>query len=554
MRKAGVVLGLLLLISLPSSPDVQILSSTQNGILFRFSLPPVKVEEVERGGRRFDQPFFEGCGFILDGGLPRLPIRRLAFGVPPDVQVRLELIDRSTRSIPIGSPLLNPGPPKRLGGTFPESEARIALDGFIRSQRIAVVELCPVRYDPISRSLILHPEMTVKLTFIRPSSAPPARFGYVREPEPFEQLLKESLLNYEEARLWRKPPPRVPSPAPQLEGEKLKIYVERTGLYRLTAEELKEEWGVDLSGVDPRTFSLSCGGEEVPIYVKGEEDGRFDPGDYIEFLGVNPKRPYTRYNIYWLSWGKGRGLRVGYVDGEPRIPGATFPTSFRSKIRLEEDHLHSTLKELGPDKVCPDEPEMWYERVDHWFWTGIKNRGDQDEVRLPFKLFDVAQSFSRPKITVALQGGTPVEHDVLVMVNGIRIGRARWSKQDRVVLSKTLPANAFIDATQGDNVLSCLRIDTSEEPNATVFPYHVYINWIELEYMRLYRAVRDALDFSTPEEREVEKGELLEFAISCFLRPDVDVFIHDGERLVAMIKNPLVERVKLDEAERERFR
>ena len=57
---------------------------------------------------------------------------------------------------------------------------------------------------------------------------------------------------------------------------------------------LRQKWGIDLSGLDPRRLHLRTNNREVPIYIHGEEDGRFDRGDFIDFLGIDAKNRYTR--------------------------------------------------------------------------------------------------------------------------------------------------------------------------------------------------------------------------------------------------------------------
>ncbi|MCD6505391.1 T9SS type A sorting domain-containing protein [Candidatus Poribacteria bacterium] len=532
-----------------ASGETEILSSNDDGIIFELDIHTLQFTNE-------GIPEYDGCGFISKPDGLKFPMTRVMIGVPPGANLAVSILDRSEERRRAPSTLREKlDRLKDLPRIFPEREVKIVTDGYIRSQRIAILELHPVRYDRITGSLLVYTRMTVRASFTRPYAAPPLHTSYVSEPRQFESLLKENLLNYGRARLWRRASSRKPSPAPSFgPGKRIKIYVEKTGVYRITGREFKEEWGIDLSGVDPRTFRLTCKGEELPIYVRGESDGRFDPDDYIEFLGVNPNYIYTRYNIYWLEFGTGRGIRVSAIDGEPINPVATYVTSFRSKIHFEEDHVHNVLNQIPPEEVSPDNPFEWFDKLDHWFWTGIKNGENKNEVRLHFKLFDVAKSFSRPKIAITLQGGTPTEHDILVQVNGIRIDRARFPKQEIVTLSRTLPANSLIDASKGDNVISCIKIDTTGEKNTIIYPYHVYINSFDVEYMRLYKAVHDALDFSSPEEREVDKGDLLEYSIEDFLADDVDLFIHDGTRLLTMITNPAVERVKLDENERERFK
>ena len=64
----------------------------------------------------------------------------------------------------------------------------------------------------------------------------------------------------------------------------LKIGVTEDGVYKLTYDDITDA-GLDLKGIDPRTIKISNLGTETPIYVGGEEDGKFDKGDYILFMG-----------------------------------------------------------------------------------------------------------------------------------------------------------------------------------------------------------------------------------------------------------------------------
>jgi len=88
-------------------------------------------------------------------------------------------------------------------------------------------------------------------------------------------------------------------------GKWYKIGVAQTGIYRITYHDLKK-WGVNPDQIDPRTISLhGFGGRLLPesnlqktqddlppvaIEVIGEEDGIFNPDDYILFYGENPHK------------------------------------------------------------------------------------------------------------------------------------------------------------------------------------------------------------------------------------------------------------------------
>ncbi|QDH77833.1 transporter [Echinicola soli] len=63
-----------------------------------------------------------------------------------------------------------------------------------------------------------------------------------------------------------------------------KIPTTTDGIYRISFAALSAS-GMNPSSVDPRTLRLFHRGEEVAIYVHGQADGRFDQGDYVEFIG-----------------------------------------------------------------------------------------------------------------------------------------------------------------------------------------------------------------------------------------------------------------------------
>jgi hypothetical protein len=63
-----------------------------------------------------------------------------------------------------------------------------------------------------------------------------------------------------------------------------KIQTAANGIYRIYPASMKAA-GMQLLGKDPRFFRLYHRGREVALQVAGEEDGRLDPEDYLDFLG-----------------------------------------------------------------------------------------------------------------------------------------------------------------------------------------------------------------------------------------------------------------------------
>lgn len=102
----------------------------------------------------------------------------------------------------------------------------------------------------------------------------------------------------------------------------IRIKVASDGIYRIDSTTLSNAiapTGYPLSLIDPRNFQLFYNGNEQPIWVEGENDGTFDAGDYIEFIGrrnlgqkdaelysgtqLNPYfSMYTDSSAYFLTW------------------------------------------------------------------------------------------------------------------------------------------------------------------------------------------------------------------------------------------------------------
>lgn len=89
-----------------------------------------------------------------------------------------------------------------------------------------------------------------------------------------------------------------------------KIPVGRDGLYRLTYTDLQNA-GFPVGSSDPRRVQIFHRGVEQRIIVQGENDGVFNPGDYIEFYGKKndgvsdaelyqpeTRQPHQYYNLY----------------------------------------------------------------------------------------------------------------------------------------------------------------------------------------------------------------------------------------------------------------
>ena len=137
-----------------------------------------------------------------------------------------------------------------------------------------------------------------------------------------------------------KPNPNFAMRSAMASGEWYKIALPETGIYKLTVSDLTE-LGIDVTTLDPRQIRVYHNGGgvlpelnatarpddlvEVPIYVSGETDGRFDNNDYILFYARGPvvwsletnriaftheQNLYDDYAYAFVVVGLGQGKRI----------------------------------------------------------------------------------------------------------------------------------------------------------------------------------------------------------------------------------------------------
>jgi len=82
-----------------------------------------------------------------------------------------------------------------------------------------------------------------------------------------------------------------------------KIQTAADGIYRIPASSLAV-LDIPLKRIDPRYLRLYHRGKEVALQVAGEQDGRLDSEDYLDFLGLK--------NREWSS--NGIGIPNPYVN------------------------------------------------------------------------------------------------------------------------------------------------------------------------------------------------------------------------------------------------
>ena len=151
-------------------------------------------------------------------------------------------------------------------------------------------------------------------------------------------------------------------------GNWYKIRVDKSGMYKITFEELKN-MGFNMS-VNPRNIAIFGNGggilpeknndfryddlTENPIVIVGEEDGSFDEGDYILFYGESPVvwkyNPFTGHffhqNNYYDDYSYYFITKLGAQA--KRIQEAVAPTgSFNVEVNEFDDYAFHEIDDIN---------------------------------------------------------------------------------------------------------------------------------------------------------------------------------------------------------------
>ena len=504
----------------PQDSGVQLLSSAAGGVTFEVKVPweRMSLEPVTAGGKDYVRVSLPGWAATAQPGAPLLPILVEAIGVPfgAVLSVHAEPGAAHTMALPAaalpvatqrvewepaaaaeGDPAL-PMPiltieedPAIYAGTaaYPGALARVTNDGVLRQQRVAGISAYPVQYDPASRELRVYESLRVEVRFAslegRVSTGAPA----AESPE-YEQLFRQSLLNYEAARAWRQTVAiSSPLPAGGTEGggdedpwtppvPGWRIKVRADGMYQLTYAEL-------LTAGVPVTTSLPCNtfqvfnlGSEVAIHIGDQDgDGTFEDTDFLAFYGQAVVSKYARDNVYWLTYGQGTGLRMASRSGAPGAAGT--PDYYMDSLQME-----------GNAAYLPGLPGT--EDLERWLWAQIVASGGNPKTwSYPFSL---GQPYSEAgMLTVTLWGnvayaGSP-DHHVRLLVNGTQVGDdVSWDGKAWQTVERVVPAGLL---TAGANTISVVVVNDGSQGIDIV-----YVDRMELEFANTFLAMNNALAFS----------------------------------------------------------
>jgi peptidase C25-like protein/fibronectin type III domain protein len=412
---------------------------------------------------------------------------------------------------------------------FPEAAVRLGRIGYLREQRFVEVVYVPVLYNPVRGETRYVKDVRAEMRFTSPAGGRPASVQPFRPDPYFEDTYRASLSNYEQGKRFRvrageaRPSPQsAPVPAESLVSagsvisldtsipgtSRYKLSVSRQGVYRIGYPYLQAN-APDLVAVDPRTLALSAEGVEVPISIRdasggsGEADGRFDPGDFLEFVGRPKTEPPTILNydfpgtfpdsyqandfsdtqIYWLIAAAPAGShpRISSVSGSPQSPGFSTALDFEEAALWDENNVYLPLGDADPFFSVPS----------------LLAGSIQAQRDLTLQLPSLATASATARVKVRLRGGSGLsispDHRTQVWVNGASSSGVDFTWDGEILQEQefTVPQSVLTDPT---------TIHLSLPGLAGVNVDRQYMDTVTIRYRRRFVAVSDLLFFTYPNQ------------------------------------------------------
>jgi len=504
---------------------IRTVSSDAQGAVLEFDAQGFSLEQVREQGVTYCKVGLPGAGRSSREGTPLLPLKGFLVGLPEEAEPSVQVLETDYSDQP--DTLVYPCPRRLLRekegrqrfvyepyrreetygseDSFPGVLVELQDGGYLRGLRVARVVIHPAQANLAGRQLRLYTRIRFRLAYGAPLISQGVQRPSDREPESYTRLLAEHIVNYEAVKNalgkdTRAESERLPdslvAAARGMADPSVKLGVEKPGIYRVEYGDLVAA-GYSAGSVDPRNVHVESQGMEIPITLFGEEDGIFDPGDYLLFYGQPVNTLYTGRNVYWLYADGDAGLRI-----EERVvpPGGSAPplTSFHNKMRAEEN----TTYYQNP---------VGDETVDYWYW----DRSSAPTANsYTVHLENVSTEAGPGALRISLKGSSDTvvnpDHHTTVALNGDPVDGAYWDGFVEYIHEIQIAQSQLVE---GDNTIGLSAPgDTGSEVDG------FYTNWIEIDYLDSYVAEGDLLAFNG------EGDGPFRFDITGFSLADVEAF------------------------------
>ncbi|MHB8580996.1 MAG: C25 family cysteine peptidase [Ignavibacteriaceae bacterium] len=449
-------------------------------------------------------------------GTYMLPYKDIILAIPPYSHPNIQVVNKQETILNDYVPAANPLPSltndstialKNIGYKNIENykpQNIVQIEGYFWFRDFYCVHLRINNYyfDQNNSSIVEYKNLQLSLSFSQPlSSSSP-----IKVRSQYDNQLKNLIYDADIAEQFKANPKLIMDDSTDnwinYNSTYVKLGVVNDGLFRIYKSDLTN-LGVDVSGINPKTFQLFLYGKEIPVFVKDENSGVFSDSDYIEFFGTrnypsisyrtinSPDQNYNEYlnrytdtSIYFLTWGNQNGIRSS-ID-------STFITSISDTLKYCTQLLHNEknimAQNLYDDEVENQSPGWVRNRSWYWSWLfvgqasysfQVPNLYPNEPANFYFKLVSAGSSVSTNS------------HNVILSVNNTALDSEVVNRYQQVLLHGTVNSNNLLSGT---NQLSVRNYDNGTSPN------YLATDWYDIEYPAYLTMQNDSLYFKVSDD------------------------------------------------------
>ena len=550
--KVSILFLLIFTIPLFSQESIKVISSDRSSVVVEYT-----PSYSDTSSRIIDNSKYLNIelrdGFIPHPekwGEPAVPEKIVNIGVPSEFGNTIQVINSFYKEVHgnlIPKPALNKKdnvavPVYKLGNNYSTFKSKSDLVtfgdyGISRGVKTQSLILSPVKFDASNRVIRLYTKIIFKVNFSQNQKI---------STKPAGNFLKGALLNYNAAKYWnnfkstQKKLIKTVKSSVLASGKWVRFETPSEGIYKITRSMLAS-FGIDANTVDPRTIKIyNNGGTMLPeepmasrpndlvqnaIIVVGENDGKFDDGDYILFYGrgndfwsydtasKSIKRNfnlYSKVNYYWITSGGAKGKRIA---GQPSLnqKNAYVQTSSKAFADWEEDKINigKTGRRFLGDDFTPNVPSRTYT-------TKLDGRIASQPINYQLRYINGSQNYI----------GLSVSENAKEIFSRNLYG---WGSEDFQVGKAFLVNFSYSgDLPENRSVLKLTMTPTTVASTG-------YIDYFNIYYQRSLNAVNDNLVFYSKDTSSV-----IQYSLSGFSSSQIQVFNVSDYANVKVISNPIM--------------
>ncbi len=362
------------------------------------------------------------------------------------------------------------------------------------------LQLNPVEFDDKNSSLIENKKIIVELEFDKSISI--NSYSPLKYNSQFEKIVYSSIINPEISEQFRSDKFFLSNDSTgnwiDYNSTYLKIGVAEDFIYRLNKTKL-EQAGILTNSINPKNFKLFYEGEEIPIFVQGENDGSFDNSDYIEFWGQknynkisartinqgyepynNYLNPYTDTSYYFLTWNNGFGKRI-YLD-------SIFTNSVNDTLNYYTDfkHIEQDNGYLGMSVEVVENQDPELSNLKFWYFKGYGiGTVYQSNFYCPDLVINKPANLLIKFVSYA-SGRVSNSHNISLKINNTLVDTFVLDRNKIALIGKPFNSNLINQTTNS-------FIFTNHQNG--VSPNNLIMDWYEIEYPRKLSAINDSIIF-----------------------------------------------------------